>query len=183
MPKVYSPAEDSDLISGVIKKEISKLKNKSKINFLEIGSGSGINLETAKSSGIKKENIFSVDINSKAVKKCKDLGFNCLKSDLFEKVKGKYDLIVFNPPYLPEDKTNFESEESKLITTGGKKGDEIILRFLGQAKNFLSPSGKIFLLTSSLTPKINFIKLGYKSKILKKKNLFFEKLFVHELKT
>lgn len=181
MQSIYSPEEDSYLMSEVLKSEIPKSQNP-KINFLEMGSGSGINLGVAKSLGVKKENIFSVDINPQAVKKCKSLGFNCFESNLFEKFPSKkFDLIIFNPPYLPEDKTGFEDEISQLATTGGKKGNEIILEFLEQAKNFLKKGGKIFLLVSNFTPKINFSNLGYKSKVLKKKSLFFETLFIKEL--
>jgi len=132
-------------------------------------------------AGIKKENIFSCDINLSAVKHCKSLGFNCIESNLFKNIKGKFNLIIFNPPYLPEDPKGLEPEVSKLATTGGKNGNELILKFLREAKKYLEKDGKIFLLTSSLTPKMNFKKLGYKSKLLEKEKLFYEQLFVWEL--
>src|SRR3989339_569996 len=56
--------------------------------------------------GIEKEKIFSADINHEAVIHCQKLGFNCIESNLFEKINDKYDIIIFNPPYLPEDKKN-----------------------------------------------------------------------------
>ena len=171
---IYQPAEDSFLMSEVLENEIPKLK---KINpdlkILEIGSGSGIQLQTLTDLGIKKKNIFSCDINPDVVKHCKKMGFNCIQSDLFEKIKGSFDIIVFNPPYLPENKYDKNKD-----TTAGKKGNEIILKFLKQAKNYLAKNGKILLLTSSLTPKINFEKYDYKFKLIKNKKLFFEELFV-----
>ena len=182
MSEIYEPSEDSYLMSLTLEKEIPKLLYKNnKLKFLEIGSGSGINLQKAKFLGITEKNIFSIDINSEAVEYCKKLGFNCVKSNLFERVSGEYDLIIFNPPYLPEDKSGLESKESKIATTGGKKGNEIIIKFLKQAKSYLNKQGKIFVLTSSLTPKIDFLKLGYKSKIIQEKKLFYEKLFIWEL--
>ena len=55
----YPPAEDSYLLTEILKKQIPKLlKEDSDLTFLEIGAGSGIHLETAYKSGIKKENIF-----------------------------------------------------------------------------------------------------------------------------
>lgn len=175
---IYQPAEDSFLMSRILKEKLpERLKQNSDLKFLEIGAGSGIHLETAKNLGVK--NIFSSDINPKAVNHCNLLGFNCIHSDLFEKIKGKFDLIIFNPPYLPEDKN--EPEDSKLATTGGKKGDEIILRFLKQAKNYLEKNGKIFLITSSLSPEINFEKLGYNSKEIGCEKLFFERLCIWEI--
>ena len=58
-----------------------------------------------------------------------------ITSDLFDKIpkNKKFDIVAFNPPYLPEDKR--EDKESQLTTTGGKKGNEITLRFLKKAKH------------------------------------------------
>ncbi len=178
---IYQPAEDSFLMSRILKEQVPNLlKENPDLNFLEIGAGSGIHLETAKSLGIKIENIFSSDIDKKSVSHCNLLGFNCIHSDLFENISGKYDLIIFNPPYLPDDAR--EPKSSKLATTGGKKGNEIILRFLEQAKNYLKIDGKIFLITSSLAEDVNFKKLNYKAKEIGCEKLFFERLCIWELK-
>ena len=178
---IYEPAEDSFLMSRILKEKIPFLLEKNPdLKFLEIGAGSGIHLETAKNSGIKLENIFSSDIDKKSVSHCQLLGFNCIHSDLFEKIpKLKFDLIIFNPPYLPEDAR--EPKDSQTATTGGKKGNEIILKFLEQSKNFLSKNGKIFLITSSLAENINFKKLGYNAKEIGCEKLFFERLCIWEL--
>jgi release factor glutamine methyltransferase len=181
MSSIYESAEDSYLLSSVLKKEIPKLvKENSELKFLEVGSGSGIQLGTLFSLGIKKENIFSCDINPKAVEHCKNLGFQCFESNLLEKVKGKFNLIIFNPPYLPKDER--EPENSRRETTGGREGGEIAIEFLKQAKNYLLKDGKIFLVESSLAEKINFEDLGFESKKISSKKLFFEELAVWELK-
>jgi len=178
MSDIYQPEEDSYLMSLILKTEIPKFLEENKdIKFIEVGCGSGIQLQTALNSGIKRENIFSCDINEEAVKHCRNLGFNSQISNLFSKIKGKYEIIVFNPPYLPEDKK--EPASSKIATTGGKKGGELINKFLKQAKKHLTEGGRIFLLTSSLTDKIDF--LDYNKKIIADKKLFFESLFVWEL--
>jgi release factor glutamine methyltransferase len=188
MPEIYEPAEDSYLISKTLKETTPNLlKQNPDINFLEIGSGSGILLETAKGLGIKKSHIFSSDINPDAVEHCKKLGFNCIYSDLFGSFKGRlsegnrrcprFDLIVFNPPYLPENRK--EPKSSKLATTGGKLGSEIINKFLKQAKKHLNSGGKIYLLTSSLTKDIDWG--NYHKKLLGKEKIFMEELFVWEL--
>jgi release factor glutamine methyltransferase len=179
MSQIYSIAEDSFLLSSVIKNKIPEflLKN-SKLKILEIGSGSGIQLKALSELGIKKQNIYSCDINPEAVKHCKKLGFNCIQSNLFEKIKGKFDVILFNAPYLPEDKR--EPFDSQVATTGGKKGSEVINKFLHQAKKHLTKDGRIFLLTSSLTRGI--IWKGYKKKILAKQKIFFEELRVWDLR-
>ena len=175
---IYQPAEDSFLMSRILKEKLPNLlKENPNLKFLEIGAGSGIHLETAKNLGVKY--IFSSDINFKAVQHCKSLNFNCIQSDLFEKIKGKFNLIIFNPPYLPEDSR--EPKDSQLATTGGKKGSEIINKFLQQAKIHLEKNGKIFLITSSLAEKINFEEFGYTAKEIGCEKLFFEKLCIWEL--
>jgi methylase of polypeptide subunit release factors len=45
-----------------------------------------------------------------------------------------------------------EDKESALATTGGKQGDELILKFLKQAQKHLTKKGIILLVLSSLTP-------------------------------
>ncbi len=172
---IYEPAEDSYLLESVISNYV---KNKS---VLDIGTGSGILAKKAIISGAKS--VLAIDINEHAVKKLKEEGLNSVKSNLFQKINGKFGVILCNPPYLPENKK--EDQESKTITTGGKKGDEFILRFLKQATKHLEHKGKILLLLSSLTPRtkiINFLsknKLSHKSIV--SKNLFFETLEVWEI--
>jgi release factor glutamine methyltransferase len=181
MSTIYQPAEDSYLMSRILKEQIPSLLDKNpELKFLEIGVGSGIHLETAYNSGIKKENLFSSDINKDSVNHCSMLGFNCVYSDLFEKITGKFDIIIFNPPYLPEDSK--EPQDSRLSTTGGEKGIEIIIEFLKQAKEHLENEGKIFLITSTLSEYLDFQAMGYQAKELGCEKLFFETLCVWELK-
>jgi len=177
---IYQPAEDSYLMSRILKEKIPDLLKKNlNLKFLEIGAGSGIHLQTAKTLGVKTENIFSSDIDKASVSHCNLLGFNCIYSDLFENIQGNFDIIIFNPPYLPEDSR--EPKDSRRATTGGKRGNEIIIKFLEQAKNHLAPKGKIFLITSSLAEEVNFASLGYNAKEIGCENLFFERLCIFEL--
>ena len=181
--EIYSPEQDSFLLAKILKKEIKQLiVSNPNLKVLDIGSGSGIQAKTAIDAGANPENITLSDINSEAIKHLKKnfTKSKIIKSNLFEKIKTKFNLIVFNPPYLPEDK--FDKEKD---TTGGKKGDEIIIKFLKQAKNHFTYNGKALLLTSSLTPMkiINTLlkKYNYNSKLLEKKKIFFEELKVWEL--
>lgn len=170
---IYAPNEDSILLKNCI---IKNLKSSNKdLRILEIGCGSGFQLKGLRELGFK--NLFGTDINSKAVQYCKDLGFECIKSNLFENINKKFNIIIFNPPYLPLDKN--EPKDSQLATTGGKNGGEIISKFLEQAENFIEENGKIFLLTSNLTKGINW---GlWKRKKIGNKKLFFEELYVWEI--
>jgi len=174
--EIYEPSDDSFFFAGFLKNYIKKNKPSS---FLDIGCGSGI-LAKSVCKFFSKKNILCADINASAVSATRLVGFKAIKSNLFSKIpkNQKFDLITFNAPYLPEAK--HEPKCSKLITTGGKKGDEISLKFLKQAKEHLNENGRILLLISSLTPleKIN----KFEPKILAKKKLFFEELKILEFK-
>jgi len=170
---IYEPREDSYLLQKYVKRFV---KPNSKV--LDMGTGSGIQAITA--SKISK-NITAADINKECILKLKTHPeIKAIQSNLFQNIKGKFDIIIFNPPYLPEDPN--EPEDSKLTTTGGKKGSEIIEQFLKQAKNHLNPDGKILLVYSSLTKNIKeIIKLNYSEEVLSQENYFMEKLFVSKL--
>ena len=102
-------------------------------------------------------------------------------SDLFSNIKTKFDLIIFNPPYLPQDKG---IEDPALY--GGKKGYEISEKFFNQVSQYLTPKGKILFLFSSLTNKTKideFINNNLlHSKQLEKQHLHFEDLYVYLIK-
>ncbi|MEK6871567.1 MAG: HemK2/MTQ2 family protein methyltransferase [Nanoarchaeota archaeon] len=156
-------------------------KNKT-LKILDMGAGSGILAQTFQEHNYK--NILAVDINPEAVRHLKKLKIKAIQSDLFSNLqKKKFDIIVFNTPYLPEDKR--EPLDSKMQTTAGKKGYELILKFLEQAQNHLTKKGKILLLFSSLSKPSIILKkareLNYNYEIKGKKRLFFEELFVYEL--
>lgn len=176
MSLVYQPEEDSYLLEEVVKKYS---KNKS---VLDMCTGTGILAKAALDSGAKS--VTAVDINKSSLDSIKESKIKKIRSSLFQKVKGKFELIICNPPYLPND--NQEDEESKLATTGGEDGDEFILTFLDNVKKHMEKDGVILLLVSSLTPldKINkkLEKEKLISKIVAKKKIFFEELDVLEIK-
>lgn len=172
---MYQPSEDSYLLSDGLKKVIRKFKP---LTFLDMGCGSGIQSKTAIESGIDKKNILAVDIDDDALKETGKLQVRTLKSNLFSSVKGRFDLIAFNPPYLPADR-----HDKLKDTTGGRLGFETIARFLKQAKKFLNENGKILLLFSSLTNKEKVIELINMNKFyfeqVASKKLGFEELYVY----
>ena len=160
---VYKPREDSFLMLRVLKKF-----NFSGKKAIEIGTGSGI---LAKQLARTFEDVVAVDINPEAVQTVNNFNLENLRafqSDLFSNVIGKFDLIIFNPPYLP-----CPYEEDKELCCGKGK---IILDFLEQAKKHLNKKGRILILVSSLTP------IKIEGAILAKQDVGFETLEVRVIK-
>tara|TARA_Y100000310_G_scaffold343859_1_gene453532 strand:- start:1847 stop:2353 length:507 start_codon:yes stop_codon:yes gene_type:complete len=166
---IYKPREDSFLLQKHVKKF-------SEGRVLDMGTGSGIQAVTAAESA---EYVLAVDVNPEAVEYARKKGLNVIQSDLFESVSGQFDLIIFNPPYLPEDPD--EPEDSRLATTGGKEGSELLLRFLENARKYLVEDGKVLVLVSSLTGDVEELFKGYDYKLLDSEKLFMEKLSVYLL--
>ncbi|MDP2947354.1 MAG: methyltransferase [Nanoarchaeota archaeon] len=173
MSEIYNPAEDSYFFAEFLKKYFKGARGK--IKYLDMGSGSGILAETA-IKFLGRKNVFAVDINPDSVKQLKKKNINAIKSNLFKNVNGKFDAVSFNAPYLPRDER--EPIPSRIYTTGGKRGDEISIKFLKQAKKHLNRNGKIFLLISTLTP-TDRIK-NFDGKIVARKKIDFEELKILE---
>jgi release factor glutamine methyltransferase len=173
MIEVYEPREDTFLI-------LKEVKRYAKGRVLDVGTGSGI---LAIAASKKAKEVIGVDVNKEAIEYAKkqDWDVKFLYSDLFSNVKGKFDLIIFNPPYLPEDKR--EPKGSRLATTGGKKGYEILERFFLEAGKYLKPDGKILVLFSTLTKKDKVHEIlenyAFNYQKLSEQSFDFETLFVY----
>ncbi|RMD46200.1 methyltransferase domain-containing protein [Candidatus Pacearchaeota archaeon] len=171
---VYEPREDSFFFAKTLREYLSSHRVK---RVLDMGCGSGI-LTRVASKFVGKNNVLACDINPEAVKSLKQEGFRAVVSNLFKNIKEKFDLIVFNAPYLPLDRT--EPANSRIETTGGIYGDEISIKFLKECPRFLNNNGSVLLLISSITP-MNRIR-KFNPKILAKKRLFFEELLILEFR-
>ena len=68
----------------------------------------------------------------------KGIPISVQQSNLFKNLDEKFDTIIFNPPYLPSD-----PKLKDLTLDGGKKGYELIQKFLKQAKKYLEKNGII----------------------------------------
>jgi release factor glutamine methyltransferase len=170
---VYEPREDSKVLIDEAKKLVKK-----GMKVLDVGTGSG---EIVKELLEKTGDITGADINPYSIDHCRKNipKAKFIQSDLFNNIEGKFDVITFNPPYLPEEKK--EDLETALQVAGGTQGYELLLRFMDQAKNYLKKNGFIITIFSSLTkPDIVFDKtktMGYKHEVLASKELFLEKLY------
>jgi len=172
---IYQPAEDSYLLEEEVRRRARGKK------VLDVGTGSGIQARAAWEAGAVE--VLAVDIDSEAIEKLKHEKFESHESDLLSKVYGKFDLIVFNPPYLPSDSQ--EDSESALATSGGALGDEIIVGFLESVGEHLALKGVVLLVVSSLTPLDRIEKVlkekGLVKKVVASKRVFMETIEAWEI--
>jgi len=178
---VYDPAEDSFLIQ----KEVKRL---AKGRVLDMGTGSGIQALTAAKSA-KVKSVLGVDIKKSSIDHAKQHSkhrkIRWLVSDLFAKVPktNKFDTIIFNPPYLPEQEG--ELWELKTEIAGGRKGFELIERFMDHVNDYLEPNGQVLLLFSTITGKMKVESIIEQHMMefeqLNKLNIAFEQLYVYKI--
>ncbi len=166
---VYEPREDSFLL-------VKNLQVKKKEKVLEIGTGSGLIAILAASKGAK---VVATDLNEHAIncaRKNADAnnmqGIDFRVGNLFEPIKPreKFDLIIFNPPYLPAEGSYTE----KPIDLSYNSSDTL-MQFLILYKNFLRKNGRAIIVNSTLSG------IQTDGKIIAEQKLAFEKIFVVEL--
>jgi release factor glutamine methyltransferase len=134
---------------------IDEIKKENKeLNCLDLFSGSGC----MGISILKNTNCFCDfgEINDDFIEQIKiNLEVNnvkgkIIKTDIFSNVDSSYDYILANPPYVAEERWDEVGEdvkefEPKLALLGGKRGMDLIEKFLEEAKSFLKDKGKIFM--------------------------------------
>lgn len=139
----YLPAEDSSLLANAVLHNI-----KESDIFLDVGTGSGY--ISLKMKG-KCSRIISSDINAEACRQAILNSGEAVMCDLLNAFKeNSFDIVAFNPPYLPNDGKKFE-KWFDLATIGGETGREIIEIFLNDVKRILTSEGSVFLLVSTET--------------------------------
>jgi len=179
---VLIPRPDTEII---IEQVLKIYQNKKKINFLDIGFGSGCILLSI----LKERKNFKgtgVDVSKYALKVCEINAFklgvkNRLKlyNSNIDKFKlGKYDLIISNPPYIKNlDLKYLEKDvkkfEPKLALDGGLDGISEIRKVITKSSELIKNGGKLILEIA--------YNQTYEVKNLLKKNSFYINSVVKDL--
>lgn len=150
---VLIPRQDTEnLVEQVIKRANKELKGK-EINILDLCCGSGcIGLTLAKQL---QAHVSLVDLSPEAlsVAEYNNQQLSCnaeiIQSDLFTSVKGKYHIIVSNPPYIPTavvEKLMPEvlEYEPRLALDGKEDGLYFYRCIIKEAENYLEENGYVF---------------------------------------
>ena len=152
--KTLIPRPDTEIL---IESILKITKQKSRLNILDIGTGSGcILLSILKDRSdfygtgidISKDCIDISKINAKNLELSDRSKF--FKSDVDNLLNGKYDLIISNPPYikkldlkyLDKDVVNFEPRNA---LDGGLEGISVIKKIIMRSSNLLKNGGKLIL--------------------------------------
>jgi release factor glutamine methyltransferase len=190
---LYLPSEDSILLADC-------LKDYSGDMALDIGVGSGI-ITQSLCENFKK--VVGTELAFEILKKSKEDVVSNTSMDSEKKLKNErgfelvcadaasafryniFDLVVSNPPYLPEDYDNEGLKIHDEAVYGGKSGIEVTLKIIKSALTTLKREGKLVITVSSLSnisPLRELLELlNLNMKKIVEKRLFFETLSVVEI--
>ena len=152
--KVLDPRADTEtLIEFVIEKPVKSV--------LELGTGSGA-IAVTLACEWKHVHLTAVDISEDAISMAKINAekFNVqnkihfLKSDWFETVRGSFDLIISNPPYIglvEQDEIAAEviKYDPEIALFAGRDGLEAYKKIIPNLAKFLKPDGLVVLETGA----------------------------------
>ncbi|MDX1534805.1 MAG: HemK2/MTQ2 family protein methyltransferase, partial [Thermoplasmata archaeon] len=108
------------------------------------------------------------------------LGLEVVRTDLFQGLNGTFDVIAFNPPYLPLKPRGGWLDRA---WSGGKNGEEVILRFLRNVGPFMAEDGVVYLLLSSQNERARRVAAKeFRVEEVGREALFFEEVAVHRFR-
>ena len=164
----YLPAEDTLFFANHIQDEKGK-------TALDIGTGSGYLANVLLPNF---EVVVATDISFDATKKAHNLIQNCICCNSADPFVMKFDLVICNMPYLPSEKITDPTVD------GLGEGLIVPLQIIKSAKNVIKKGGKMIYLTSSLANHKKLLEetahLGFHTKIMATKKMFFEELILVE---
>ena len=152
---VLSPRmETEELIYKVL--EYIKKSKKDSFRILDLCTGSGIIAITLKKEIVEKyTEIVASDISEKALSIAienannNNANITFIKSDLFDNISGKFDLIISNPPYISYKnkitiKDNVLKYDPHLALFAEEDGIYFYRKIIENAVHYLSKDGVIF---------------------------------------
>lgn len=169
---VYAPSDDTFLMLNAV----AQLGVKGR-TVLDVGTGSGI---LGLFCAMRGAQVTISDIDESALRQAQQaartlgLKLQPLLSDLFSKVQGQFDFVLFNPPYLPSSTLDDRTVD------GGPRGSLLSDQFLDGLPTHLKRDGAALLLVSSLNDAPSLLEkhAKFQFSVIAKRTLFFEELWV-----
>lgn len=174
-PTVYRPAEDSYLLLSAV--DIAPEER-----FLEVGTGTGlVAIHAARAARLA----VATDANPDAVRLARRnaaanrVPLIVVRCDLMAPIRGPFDVVAFNPPYLP----GWPMDELDRAWSGGAEGSEAAVRFLADLPRILAPEGRGYLVLSRANRTArNAAARSFEVRLVAGKDLWSERLEVLELR-
>lgn len=178
MPTVYEPAEDSRLLAETAVEHVADGL------VLEVGVGSGYVADRVTSE--TEATVIGSDISPEACSRARGEGIESVRGNLTRPfVDGSFDVVLFNPPYLPTPPESEWDDPLEYALSGGPDGRKVIRPFLADLGRVLRPSGRCYLLISTLTDPDAVSELatgaGLTTREIASESFPFERLVVMEI--
>lgn len=176
---VYQPAEDSALLADAAVESVTVDDL-----VLDVGTGSGfVGATLREETGAR---VVGSDLNPIACRRAASRGIETVRADLVSPFRnGVFDVVTFNPPYLPADDRIDDQDWMEVALAGGETGRAVVEPFLDDVGRVLTPDGVVYLLVSSLTGIDAVVeragKRGFSSVVVSETSFPFETLVVLKL--
>lgn len=138
---VYPQSEDTELLLGALAKE--DLRG---ARAVDVGSGSGAVAEAMLAAGAR---VLAIDINPAAALATRARGVDVVRGDLLSALRGPFDVVAFNAPYLPSADEERVTGWLDRAFHGGEGGVEVSEAFARDLPRVLAPGGRAYLVVSS----------------------------------
>ena len=164
-PGVLIPRPESEALVDAALLEIEKIisarsqSSRAPVSIVDLGSGSGALAISIAYEAEKKNwpvNVIAVEKSDQAIEWLKrniaacDVSVRLISGDVLEVLEGvKCDIVIANPPYVPEGDNLPElviaNEPKEALFGGGDDGLEIPRRFIQAASSLLKPGGLLIM--------------------------------------
>ena len=150
------PRDDTEALVDLALPEIHAIIGQcGEAGIVDMGTGTGA-IAIALLANVDRLKAMAVDISDNALEtaslnaKNAEVAdrFTPLKSDWFSGLSGKFDMIISNPPYIPESQISSLATEVKKYDplralSGGKDGLQFYRKLAEESRLFLKPHGMI----------------------------------------
>lgn len=150
------PRDDTEALVDLVLPEIRSIADRyGEAKIVDMGTGTGA-IAIALLANVDRLKATAVDISDDALKTASLNAenarvadrFSSLKSDWFSGFSGTFDMIISNPPYIPENQISTLATEVKKYDplralSGGKDGLQFYRKLAEESRLFLKPHGMI----------------------------------------
>ena len=153
------PRDDTEALVDLVLPEIRSIADRAdrheEAEIVDMGTGTGAiaiallaNVDGLKATAvdISEDALKTASLNAESARVADR--FSSLKSDWFSGLSGEFDMIISNPPYIPESEISTLATEVKKYDplralSGGKDGLQFYRKLAEESRPFLKPHGMI----------------------------------------